>query len=254
MKNTIQKISVIGYGNVGYHLIKAFEEREIVVSDLVIRTNSSLLESNFNGRIHTSPTTLPDDQLVLVCVPDDAIAEILKNIPIGCPVAYTSGSVDLKSLPQRENLGVFYPLQTFSKKMNLNLFEVPFFIEASNSDFGSQLFDLAWTISRTVTYATSEDRKKLHLAAVWVNNFTNHVNHIAFSYLEENGFSFDHLRPLLKETARKISIETPYNAQTGPARRDDINVIEEHLSMLNGDRKEIYRLLSKSIKDTYNND
>lgn len=254
MKNTIQKISVVGYGNVAYHLIKAFEEQGIVVSDLVVRSKNSSLESSFGGIIHTSASFLPEHQLVLVCVPDDAISEMLKTIPMECPVAYTSGSVDLKSLPERDNLGVFYPLQTFSKKIDLNLFEVPFFIEANNTDFGSQLFDLAWSISRTVNYASSEDRKKLHLAAVWVNNFTNHVNHIALSYLEENGFSFDHLRPLLKETARKISIETPYNAQTGPARRNDSNVIEEHLSMLSGDRKEIYRLLSKSIKDTYNND
>ena len=254
MNNSIQKISIVGYGNVASHLIKAFEECGIVVTDIVQRTPEKVSNPYFSGKIHTSPAFLPKDQVVLVCVPDDAISDVLTSIPMSCPVAYTSGAVDLKTIPKREHLGVFYPLQTFSKNIDLNVFEVPFFIEATNAEFGTQLFDLAWTISKTVNYANSEERKKLHLAAVWVNNFTNHVNHIAYNYLEKNGLSFDHLRPLLKETARKIAIETPFNAQTGPARRNDSKVINEHLSMQEGDHKEIYRLLSKSIKDTYTND
>lgn len=252
MNNTIRKVSVVGYGNVASHLINAFEEQNIVVSDLVLRSPEKEQNLHFNGTLHSSAASLPDDQLVLICVPDDAISSVLNSVPQSCPAAYTSGSVDLKSLPKRAHLGVFYPLQTFSKNIDVNVFEVPFFIEATNDLFGSQLFDLAWVISRNVNYANSEDRKKLHLAAVWVNNFTNHVNHIAYSYLEENGFTFDHLRPLLKETARKIAIETPFKAQTGPARRNDSSIIEEHLSMLEGNRKEIYRMLSNSIKDTYN--
>lgn len=195
---------------------------------------------------------LPSGQLVIVCVPDDIISSILEQIPSDCPVAYTSGSVNLRSLPQREELGVFYPLQTFTKGSPINIFEVPFFIESYDSDFAAKLFDLAWKISRNVNYASSADRKKLHLAAVFINNFTNHLAHISKSYLDKEELDFDHLKPLLKETARKLESQDPISIQTGPARRNDQEIIHEHIKALEDPvQQEIYRLLSKSIHQTY---
>lgn len=253
MKEESNSIAVIGHGNVGGHLVEGFIQSGVEITHVVTSKDPLTVELR-DQRIELidSPQKLPDNQLVIVCVPDDHIAEVLQQIPSSCPVAYTAGSVELESLPQRENLGVFYPLQTFSKGIDVNLFEVPFFIEANNVDFAKELFDLAWKLSRTVNFATSEERKKLHLAAVWVNNFTNHVNHIAQDYLAKNDLEFKHLIPLLKETVRKLQEESPFNAQTGPAKRGDEHVIQEHLSMLNGNEKKIYELISRNIQATYN--
>lgn len=254
MNNSIQKLSIVGLGNVGSHLFDAFSQEGIKVTHVYSRSEPSdrvLHEAEWVK----APSELPSGQLVIVCVPDDIISSILTEIPNDCPVAYTSGSVNLSNLPHRKELGVFYPLQTFTKGNPINIFEVPFFIESYDPDFASKLFDLAWKISRKVNYASSEDRKKLHLAAVFINNFTNHLAHISKSYLDQEKLDFDHLKPLLKETARKLEAQDPISIQTGPARRKDQEIINEHISALdNPVHKEIYRLISESIHQTYFND
>lgn len=254
MNNPIQKLSIVGLGNVGSHLLEAFMKESIHVTHVYSRSEPAdhvLHEAEWIN----DPSELPSGQLVIVCVPDDIISSILEKIPTDCPVAYTSGSVNISSLPQREELGVFYPLQTFTKGSPINIFEVPFFIEGNDPNFASKLFDLAWTISRNVNYASSEDRKKLHLAAVFINNFTNHLAHISKTYLEQEELDFDYLKPLLKETARKLESQDPISIQTGPARRKDQEIISEHIEALeNPVHKEIYRLISKSIHQTYFND
>jgi len=254
VNHPIQKISIIGLGNVGSHLFDAFLQEGIKVTHVYSRSKPS------DRVLHDTewvkdPSELPDAQLVIVCVPDDIISSILDKIPETCPVAYTSGSVILSKLPKREELGVFYPLQTFTKGSPINMFEVPFFIESYDPEFASRLFDLAWKISRNVNYASSADRKKLHLAAVFINNFTNHMAYISKSYLDQEELDFDHLKPLLKETARKLESQDPVSIQTGPARRRDQEIINEHIDALQDPvQKEIYRLISKSIHQTYFND
>jgi predicted short-subunit dehydrogenase-like oxidoreductase (DUF2520 family) len=256
VKTTIQSLSIVGFGNVGSHLAEEFNRQGIQVSHIYTRREEIVREltSAYRPTLVENLRDLPKDQLVILCVPDAIIGELLLEIPANCPVAYTSGSTEIDSLPKRDRLGVFYPLQTFSQGVPVNLFEVPFFIESKNSDFALALFDLAWKISHKVTYASSEERKHLHLAAVWVNNFTNHMNHIAHSYLDSKGLDYDHLKPLLSETAKKLQTASAYDAQTGPARRNDLLTIESHLSELSGDQREMYRLISKSIQDTYSND
>jgi predicted short-subunit dehydrogenase-like oxidoreductase (DUF2520 family) len=254
VKNSIQKLSIVGLGNVGSHLYTAFLEEDIEITHVVSRSEppSSVLA---NSKWIQDAKELPSGHLVIICVPDDSIATIIAQIPIDCPVAYTSGSVDLKSLPNREQLGVFYPLQTFTKNSPLSIFEVPFFIEARSTDFASKLVDLAWVISRNVNYASSPERKKMHLAAVFINNFTNHLAHISKHYLDSENLDFNHLKPLLKETARKLESQDPLSIQTGPARRNDQEIIQQHIDALdNPIQKEIYRLISKSIHQTYFND
>lgn len=253
MKNEIQKISLVGMGNVGYHLAKEFDKIGLQITHIHSRQPRSFPELTFAPKFIDLPSDLPSDQLVLLCVPDDAIGHVLEMIPVSCPVAYTSGSTDLKSLPERENIGVLYPLQTISKDTPLDMSEVPFFIEASNSKFSTILFDLAKKISSSVCYADSEQRKELHLAAVWINNFTNHLIHIAKEYIENRDLDFDHLKPLLLETVTKLQEQDPYAVQTGPARRGDSKTINQHLSKLDGRSKEIYQLISESIANAYLN-
>lgn len=253
MEQSIQKISIIGLGNVGSHLYQAFVDAGIDVTHVVSRGTEipSFMEKS---ELITDPHDLPLDQLVLVCVPDSAIPTIIDSIPDSCPIAYTSGSIDLNSLPKNQTIGVFYPLQTFTKGTKVNLFEVPIFIESTDAEFSARLFDLAWTISRKVNYANSHDRLRLHIAAVFVNNFTNHIAHLSKTFLDEHGLNFEHLKPLLQETAHKLESTSPFDAQTGPARRDDQIVIQRHLDNLEGTQREIYELLTKSIHKTYFND
>ncbi len=254
MKKSIDKLSLVGIGNVGSHLYKAFTREGISLTHVVSRSTPSdavLEQSIWLKKVED----LPANQLVIVCVPDDSIKAIVSHIPASCPVAYTSGSVELQHINDRQELGVFYPLQTFTKGKEVNLFEVPFFIEANTTVFASELFDLAWKISRKVSFASSEDRKKLHVAAVFINNFTNHLAHISKSYLAKHDLDFDHLKPLLKETANKLETQDPFDAQTGPARRNDQNIIDEHLRLIEDPtQRELYRLFSKSIHQTYFND
>lgn len=248
MENRIQKVSIVGYGNIGSHLVEAFCNAGIEVTHILVRD----LNKNTTSDNHfiSDYSQLPKDQLVIVCVPDNEVAAVIQQI-IGCPIAYTSGSVNLSELDLQKEIGVFYPLQTFTKCVHVDLSTVPFFIESESQLFGEQLFELAKKLSSNVKYANSLERAKLHLAAVWVNNFTNHVNFIAKEYLDSQALNFEDLLPLLRETIRKIEVNNPLEVQTGPARRGDHQTIAKHLQMLDLNRREMYRLLSDSILNTY---
>jgi predicted short-subunit dehydrogenase-like oxidoreductase (DUF2520 family) len=246
--SAIKSISIIGSGNVAHHLGKAFAGH-IQLNSVYSRNpiSAKKLAEDLNVLYVDEISDIIPSDLILICVNDDEIDNVLSQLPISQSVAYTSGSVDLLELSKRPNLGVLYPLQTFSINREVNLFEVPFFIEATNEVFAQELFDLAWLLSRKVVFANSHDRKNLHVAAVMVNNFVNHINFLAEDYLKINSLDFDYLKPLIKETAMKIQTTSPFAAQTGPAVRNDQKTIETHLNLLSEDTKEIYKLLSKSI-------
>ncbi len=249
MSKTIGSISIIGSGNVAHHLGKAFAGH-IKINSIYSRnkeTANELAEDIHAFHANEIKDLIPSD-LILICVNDDEIYSVLEQIPENQSVAYSSGSVGLTELPHRFDLGVIYPLQTFSKARNVDLFEVPFFIEATNEVFAQQLFDMAWLLSRKVIFATSTDRKNLHLAGVMVNNFVNHLDFLAEQFLKQNSMEWDYLKPLIKETAMKLQSKRPFEAQTGPAVRGDQKTIERHLSMLQGETKEVYQILTESIQ------
>lgn len=252
MKNKIQKVSFVGNGNIGSHLIEALRKNGFEVTHILVRSTKKYNESNL--KFISDYTELPNNQLTFVCVPDDEIIDVIQKIDQSNPIAYTSGSIDLSEFNSKQEIGVFYPLQSFTKGVHLDLKNVPFFIESKSSSFGKQLFDIAKILSNNVKYANSEQRAKLHLAAVWVNNFTNHINFIAKDYLETQEMDFDDLIPLLQETVRKIVENSPKTSQTGPAKRGDSKTIEKHLTMLPEERKELYLKISESIIKTYPKD
>lgn len=254
--NEINTISILGSGNVATQLAKGLKLEGARISHIYSRNQitGKELALQVNAEFAEEISQLPKEQLILICTPDDQISSVLSDIPLETPVAYTSGSVELSSLTQRSHLGVFYPLQTFTKGREINLFEIPFFIEATNTDFAQQLFNLAWKVSRKVYFADSQKRSELHLAAVWINNFTNHLVYISDKYLQEKQLSIEFLQPLLKETIQKLDQISAYEAQTGPARRGDLTIVKKHLEKLHGAEREIYRLLSENIIKTYSID
>ncbi len=246
-----QRISIIGIGNVGKQLLKGFSRIDIEVSH--VYSTSFDRAKEYNVTVVKNIDELPN-QLTIVCVPDDAIQSVLDQLH-GQDVAYTSGSVDLNSISYDGKIGVFYPLQTFSRKRDIVFDQLPFFIEGRDEYIGSVLFDLAWKLSSKVQYANSETRAKLHVSAVWVNNFVNHIILQSEELCKSNGVSFEHLIPLLKETISKAIDIGPFESQTGPARRLDKQTMDKHMQMMNSsNQKEIYRLISESIMNTYNDE
>lgn len=231
------QIFIIGSGNVALHLEKAYIEAGIKA----VRINPHTLEG------------LPESPGVgIIAVKDDAISEVasrLADMGFTC-LAHTSGSVGIDVLSgSAQGTGVFYPLQTFSKERELNYSEIPFFIEGSSPEVEEKLQNLARLISTDVRHADSSMRKRLHVAAVFACNFSNHLVHIADTILREGGADYKILLPLLRETVAKLERLSPKQAQTGPAARGDRQIMESHEKMLssNPDLCELYHLISESI-------
>lgn len=250
----IQKVSIAGSGNVATRLGTALIKNGISVTHIASRNMDHATQlARLLGAEVCSYSTLPY-QFTIVCVSDDAIAEVIIQIPENIPVVYTSGSVGLEELPVRSEIGVLYPLQTMSKSSEVDMDSVPFLVESENSDFQNSICALASKLSTSVDTVNSEQRRKIHMAAVWINNFTNHIVYQAQKITEEQDLDYKLLLPLLKETLRKLELQSAFEAQTGPARRGDSKTIAKHLSTQNGTRKELYQLLTNSIIETYKNE
>ena len=196
-----------------------------------------------------------DAKLYIVSLKDAALVDLLPQITEGKQnslLVHTAGSIPMSIWEgYAERYGVFYPMQTFSKQREVNFQEVPFFVEAKRPEDVELLKAVAATLSEKVYEASSEQRKSLHLAAVFICNFTNHMYALAADLLEKYNLPFDVMLPLIDETARKVHELAPRDAQTGPAVRYDENVMNNHLAMLvdSPALQEIYKLMSKSIHE-----
>ncbi|HEU4717228.1 MAG TPA: Rossmann-like and DUF2520 domain-containing protein, partial [Bacteroidia bacterium] len=191
-----------------------------------------------------------DADLVLIAVNDDAIAGVAKKLEhFSGTVVHTSGSVGMDVLKRSARRGVLYPLQTVSGNRPLRLKNIPLCVEASGKETKKLLHTIAGTLSHDVHDINSGERRKLHLAAVFVNNFSNHLYTLAEEYLRTNRLSFNLLRPLILETAKKAVENSPAKSQTGPAARNDTRTISAHLALLkkNKQMKKIYTDLTASI-------
>jgi predicted short-subunit dehydrogenase-like oxidoreductase (DUF2520 family) len=253
MDTLFDSVSFVGAGNVATHLAQNLKKQGVSIYSITSKENQTakVLASAVDAKVLEDLSLLPSHCLVIICVNDEAIESIVQKIPLPNSIVYTSGNIELNLLPKRANLGVFYPLQSFTKNRDLNLSNVPFLIESNNELFGNKIFDLALKLSNHVLYANSEERKKLHLGAVFVNNFTNHLLYLSKEYVDSKQLNWDILKPLLQETIDKLNSVEPFDAQTGPARRNDTKIIQNQLKDLEGRSKEIYELISKSITETY---
>lgn len=248
--------TIIGTGNIARHLYRVFSQSdEITVSQVAGRNSAALKYFGETATLLENGTALVKSDIYFLAISDDHIFEVseLVNDSKGV-VVHTSGSVPMQVLSNHTNYGVFYPLQTFSKQRSINFKEVPICIEANTEKNRSLLSQLAMSVSDQHYYIDSEQRKSIHLAAVFANNFTNHLYHIAYSICAEQQVPFSILSPLILETAAKVSEAAPYEMQTGPAKRGDLKTQERHLSLLEGQlEKDIYTLLSNAITKTHQN-
>lgn len=243
---------IIGSGNVAQHLIKAFAKNDAVeVIQVFARNKESVSHLISEDKIISDASEYKDADVYIIAVSDNAIAEVSQNLPFQNKlVVHTSGSVAMSDLGNKNRKGVFYPLQTFSKSKEVDFREIPFCLETENQSDYPLLNDVAESISEKVFSINSEQRKALHVAAVFVNNFVNHLYQIGNDICTENNIPFEILQPLIRETANKIISLSPKEAQTGPAKRNDTQTINSQLSFLTDEtQKGIYKILTKSIID-----
>ena len=246
------RVSIIGSGNVAQHLIQAFSKTtEIELVQVFSRNPESISKNTTSAKVISLFEDLYPVDLIIIAVTDSAIGEVSKQIRFQNQlVIHTSGSIAMEALDDKNRKGVFYPLQTFSKSKEVDFSTIPIFIEAQNDTDYQMLEVVGRAISNSVNKINSKQRKALHIAAVFVSNFTNHLYQIGHDICVENNLSFDVLKPLILETAHKIVTLSPVEAQTGPGRRKDNLTINEHLAFLTDEnQKEIYKLLTKSIID-----
>lgn len=254
-------VSVIGSGNLAWHLAPALDNAGFAVREVYSRNPThaeALVERLYQADVKasldfsTSPSTV-----FIIATSDDAIQEIVREIvlPEGAILVHTSGGQELSilSYAATSNLGVFYPLQTFSKVRKIEFSDIPIFIESENSVTEKMLMAMAKAISKSVYKITSHDRQALHVSAVFASNFTNHMLLLAQEIMKENSLSFDWLKPLIAEMLTKSLTIGPENAQTGPARRGDFETLDKHMEFLNDNESaaELYKLISQDIVDRY---
>lgn len=256
----IQSVVIIGSGNLASHLSQAFQQANKTIRAIVSRNPIAgrLLAGKCGAAYVAKVEDCPmDADLVVLAVTDAAIEDVAKRMPLGeAIVVHISGSTDISAVGRFRHNGVFYPLQSFTKDKLLNFFEVPLLIEGSNPEVEAALLDLGHAVTTRVYAANTNDRKYVHLAAVFASNFTNSLYEASKRILENNTkLPFDLLKPLIKETAVRLKDLDPVQAQTGPAKRKEKHVIAQQLELLKhkNPQTQIYSLITELIEEQQKN-
>ncbi len=247
-------VVLLGAGNVAQHLYKAFNEaKTVTVNQWYNRTLTKLAPYANTVAITDNLNDLVAADVYILAVSDDYISKLSKALPFtNRLIAHTSGSVSMHDLDKKNDISVFYPLQTFSKDADLVFSEIPICVEVYNKKDRPILKALAAAIGCKIHKISTEQRQTIHLAAVFVNNFTNQLYRIGHEICEADGIEFDLMKPLIEETAKKIQNMSPLKAQTGPAKRDDKKTLRRHLKQINNpEHKTIYQVLTAAIKKTH---
>ncbi|NWJ49872.1 MAG: DUF2520 domain-containing protein [Bacteroidetes bacterium] len=251
------KIAIIGAGNVATHLglalLKAGQQIHCIYNRDEERGRA--LASLFGARYINDLTLLNQHDLIILAVSDDAISVIANKLKKSSAlVVHTSGTIPLSSLSViGMNVGIFYPLQTFSKQHAVDFNTIPICVYSTTEEYCQSLFSLASKLSNSVHIINDDQRRKIHIAAVLVNNFSNYLYIKAFDFLSENNLPVQLIKPLIVETALKINDIPPFEAQTGPAKRGDMDTIAKHLDLIKNDKElnELYKMITDRILSMY---
>ncbi len=248
------RITIIGSGNVATHLAAAFKNAGHRMVQVYSRDmqHAALLAYHVKAEaINDLQQIDPETDLFVIAVKDDAIVPVAQELAKFKKITvHTSGATNLATLAAIiPEAGVFYPLQTFSKEKEIDFWTVPLCIEGVDEKVTAELEQLARTVSNNVYRISSDQRRILHLAAVFACNFPNYLYDVARNLLADNQMGFDLLRPLILETAQKVQGNLPADVQTGPAVREDQLTMENHLQLLKSEPElqTIYKLLSQGI-------
>ena len=254
------KIAILGAGNLAWNLAPALEDAGHEITEVYARDLQKAKE--ITERIYTA---VPKDdldfsesraELFILAIKDDAISEVADQVilPEGSILVHTSGAIPMEVLSQSSAsyVGVFYPLQSFTKGKKVEFEEVPFLLESEDEGSLQLLKKVAKSLSQLVYILRAKDRQAVHVAAVFASNFTNHMLRIAEDILHRQGLDAELLKPLIIESISKSLQLGARKAQTGPAIREDYETLETHHHFLayNEQLAEIYRLISQDIIDS----
>jgi predicted short-subunit dehydrogenase-like oxidoreductase (DUF2520 family) len=251
---TSYKLSFAGAGRVAGALCTALHSAGHTIIRIVSQSPSegwrlaTECKASWSKDLNFSEPT----DIIIVAVPDNSLEAVLSAIRCSPDtlVVHTAGSYGLDVFPENfRNRGVFYPLQTFSKERIIDFNELPFLLEASDDQSKHILENLALSVNGRVHFVDPDRRRKIHLAAVFVCNFTNHMFTIGQEIASGAGVPFELFAPLINETVAKALINGPYESQTGPAVRNDRNTIAKHMELLSlsPDIQKLYHDVTQSI-------
>ena len=251
-------ICIIGSGNVATHFAKKLQQAGNHITAIYSphQNHAQTLAEKVNCPLATNQLQkLPKAAVIIFAITDKALAQTAQELLHLNPESHhaiwvhTAGCMPLNTLPAQVAKGVIYPLMTITKEWENTHPNLPLFIEADNEQTLKNICAIAQQISNQVTPLSSNQRQTLHLAAVFANNFTNHCCAIAYQLLEQAHINPHNLLPIITQTTQKLQHLTPQQAQTGPAVRNDLNVIDKHLNLLNNQPQlqAIYQLMSQSI-------
>lgn len=252
-------ISIIGSGNTATVLGRLLKGKNHSIIEIGGRNEATIShlakELNAKAVFDLSHLNMNSD-IFIIAVNDDTVGKIAASMVVNDKiVVHTAGSISVNVLGKAsKNYGILYPLQTLRKETNY-LPLIPFLIDANNEETKKLIYDLASSISSSVTVSNDATRLQYHLSAVMVSNFSNHLFVLAKNYCDENNISFSLLIPLIEETVNRLHYFTPQKMQTGPAARNDFSTMQTHLQLLNNfpHLKSVYEKMSKSII-AYNNE
>ena len=251
----IKKILLVGSGNVATHLAMNLKSINYNICQVFSRNieNAKDLARKVDADYTNKPKNIVESNLTIIAVNDDSIKDIIDFLP-DVPTVHTSGYTSINILKNNfTNYGVMYPLQSFKKNVELNFTNIPFLIEANTKEFENNLIELCSCFSKNTIQVNSLERKKIHLAAVFACNFSNHMLVIAKEIMEDDKINYELLIPLIQKTFTNLE-EDPKMKQTGPAVRKDINILENQINLIqNNEHKKIYKLISNSIIKTHDN-
>ena len=250
------KIAIVGAGNVAYTLCKVLKNREINPYCVYVRDTSAAekMREDLDVETVSDYEKVLKSDLLIIAVKDDAISEVASHlVDYKGLVVHTSGTKPAEVLNRIERYGVFYPLQTMSKDREISFDDVPLLIYANSPEDLIRLHGFATLLSSKVEYCDDEQRKAIHLSAVFVSNFTNLMLGVGGKILNDNSLNLSLMKPLVKEMIQKSFDISPDNALTGPARRGDLATIREHEKLLANYPKEleIYKILTDYIVEKY---
>jgi predicted short-subunit dehydrogenase-like oxidoreductase (DUF2520 family) len=252
------QISIIGSGNVAQQLAPALKRCGYTIREICSRNEAKgkLLARQVQASYSKDISKVEDaGGTIIIAVKDDAIAEVISKLPSlkNSLVIHTSGATDISVLKKKfKNSGVLWQVQTIQARTKVDFKKVPLVIEANNFSSKQNLKKLAQSLSKKVYPLNSHQRRVLHLGAVFVNNFPNHLYYLSEMLLKKHQMPFELFGPLILSTAEN-GIKDPKTAQTGPAKRKDKKTMQAHLKLLpDKNYRNLYKMLSKSIINLYN--
>lgn len=256
---SIKTVSFVGAGNVANHLAKAFFEKGIKICQILNRSLDSAneLAEKVDADALTDFNNLKEVDCVIVATPDDTIPGIFRKLShFNSILAHTSGinGIEFENIELKRSAYI-YPLQSFKHEYKLNLSAVPFFVAAQNDKDKQYLIELVEIISSNVHQVPLDVKQKLHLSAVMLNNFVNHLFGLTYHFLKKDNIDFEYLKPIIETTIHRAIKSDPLRIQTGPAIRNDESTINKHLQLLRDfpELQSLYRELSQSIQNIHLN-